>query len=131
MAKMCIAVGAAHLDSPHAVGIILVRDHRALGRCRGEARPAGAGVELGVGAEQRGSATDAAIHAVALVVVVSMTESPFRSVLAGNMELLRRKLFAPLRLGYRKFGGVSVGYFVGFAHGWNTFPVIRIYPTAI
>jgi hypothetical protein len=60
-----------------------------------------------------------------------MTESPFRSVLAGNMELLRRKLFAPLRFGYRKFGGVSGGYFVCFAHGWNTFPVIRIYPTVI
>jgi hypothetical protein len=60
-----------------------------------------------------------------------MTESPFRSMLAGNMELLRRKLFAPLRLGYRKFGDVSVGYFVGFAHRWNTFPVVRIYPTTI
>jgi two-component system, NarL family, response regulator LiaR len=64
----------------------------------GEAGPAGAGVELGLGGEQLGAAADAAVHAGALLVHVGAAEGPLGAALAGHLELLRGQLLPPLLL---------------------------------
>jgi hypothetical protein len=56
-----------------------------------------------------------------------MTEGPFGAVLAGNMELLGRKLAAPLLLGDRDLAFITLGGFVSFAHRWNTLRIMGIY----
>src|SRR5262249_10736364 len=61
------------------------------GRARSRHRPR---IELCARAEQRRATNDAAVHAVALILVITMTEGPLGAVLLRNMELLGRKLLA-------------------------------------
>ena len=62
----------------------------------GEARPAGAGLELGVRAEQVGAASGAAVAAAVLVVDVLAGERRLGALAAQDLVLLRRELLAPL-----------------------------------
>jgi len=94
MAEMRAAIGAPHFSAPHAVGIVFMRCHSGF-CCRvSEARPACPQIEFRIGAEQRRATDDAAIHAVALVLVIRMTEGPLGAVLLRHMELLGGKLLA-------------------------------------
>ncbi len=69
----------------------------------GEARPAGAGVELGVGGEELRSTADAAVHALRLLVDVGAGEGALGARLAGHLELLGRQLLTPFLLGFLNF----------------------------
>jgi hypothetical protein len=60
-----------------------------------------------------------------------MAKSALGAVLARNVELLRRKFLAPLRLRNRTFGATTLSDFASFAHRWNTFCMMRIYSTEI
>src|SRR5262249_4016718 len=71
-------------------GIVFMRCHRAFCCCSSEARPARPRIELCARAEQRRATNDAAVHAVALILVITMTEGPLGAVLLRNMELLGR-----------------------------------------
>ena len=64
MAQMAVAPGAANLYTAHAVGGIFVRHHRLSGNGGEEAGPAGAALELRVGAEQGQVAAGAPAAAV-------------------------------------------------------------------
>src|SRR5207245_1385462 len=66
---------------------------------------AGAGVELGLGVEERLPATDALIDAVALVIPVSAGEGAFGALFAGDVELLLAQLPAPLVVGFHDLVG--------------------------
>src|SRR5689334_6927341 len=70
----------------------------ALDRRLGEARPAAAGIELGIGLEQRLAAAGADIGAGTMVVLIFAAERALGRLLAQHGVLHRRELFAPLRL---------------------------------
>ena len=63
VAEMAVALRAQHLGADHAVAGIAFLVDMALDRGLGEARPAAAGIELGVGLEQRLAAAGADIGA--------------------------------------------------------------------
>jgi hypothetical protein len=85
---MALAAGAADLGADHAVaGVAHEGDVLAVDRVE-EARPAGAGFELGTGIEQGQPAEAAAIGAFLLGLVEDAAERPFRSVLQKNAALL-------------------------------------------
>src|SRR5207237_574714 len=56
-------------------------------------------VELAARREQRQSAADAGVHAVAFVVEQRTAERPLRALAAGDTELIRGKSSGPLRIG--------------------------------
>src|SRR6266568_2132330 len=71
---MRAAAPAADLDAVHAVAVVVHELHAGRHHRFGEARPAGARLELGVGAEQLGAAGGAAVHPVVLDVDVLAAE---------------------------------------------------------
>src|SRR5207247_205456 len=93
---MAVAVRAQDFSADHAVAdIALLVDMAVHGR-RGEARPAAAGIELGVGFEQRLAAAGAGISALAVLVLILAGERPLGRLLAQHGVLHRRQLLAPL-----------------------------------
>src|SRR6202011_4389632 len=92
-ARRAATLGAAR--EPRAVVVLA---HRlAVDRC-GEARPAGAGIELRVRGEQRRPAANAAVIPRALLVPRGTGERALGAVLAGHVILLGRELGAPFGL---------------------------------
>ena len=81
-----------------SVRIGLLVDRVLAGRCV-EGRPAAPGVVLRLRLEQRRAAARAAVRARLEGVVVLAAERRLRSLLAEDVELLRRELRAPLLLG--------------------------------
>jgi hypothetical protein len=77
VAEMGAAAAAQDFRSPHAVACVMLRIHDSFGDGLVEAGPAGAGVEFGVGIEQRLAAAHAFEHAFSLVVVVLSAEWAF------------------------------------------------------
>jgi hypothetical protein len=63
-----------------------------------EARPAGAGVELRAGIEQRLTAADALVGAGRFSVPIRSGEGPFGAFLPRDLILLRRQYLPPLRV---------------------------------
>src|SRR4051795_13369267 len=96
VAEVRAAAAAQHLRAGHPVGVVLARLDRLGDRRLGEARPAGAGVELRVRAEQLVAAGGAAVYPVFLRVGVLASERRLRAVPAQHLVLLRRELLAPL-----------------------------------
>src|SRR3954454_175105 len=98
VAQMGVAVPADDLGPPHEATVVGSQlDVLEIGGL-GEARPAGARVELGVGGEQLGAAADAAVHARGLLVDIGAGEGALGAGLAGHLVLLGRELVAPLLL---------------------------------
>src|SRR5205823_3717157 len=64
-----------------------------------EARPAGAGLELGVRVEQRRATTRAVVHPVVLDVDVLAGERRLGGLLAQHRVLVGRELLTPLLVG--------------------------------
>src|SRR4051812_7763156 len=94
--EMAAAFGAQHLGADHSVaGIPLLVDMALCGGL-GEARPAAAGLELGVGGEQHVAATGADICAGAVVVLILAGEGTLGRLLAQHRILHRRQLAPPL-----------------------------------
>ena len=99
VAEVGVAVLADDLGAAHEEAVVGAQlDVLEVGRL-GEAGPAGAGVELGVGGEELGAAADAAVHAGGLLVDVGAGEGALGAGLAGDLVLLRRQLLAPLLVG--------------------------------
>src|SRR6202158_6392826 len=87
MTEMGLASGAAHLRPAHEHRAILLLGNGAL-RGRGiKARPAAAGIVLGVGSEKRISAAHADIHAFAFFIEIGARERALRAVLARDVIL--------------------------------------------
>src|SRR5579864_430123 len=84
----------------------------ALCRGPGEARPAAAGIELGIGFEQRLPTAGADIGARALLMLVFARERPFGSLLAQHRILHRAQFLAPLGLAL-----FDPGHRLGVGHG--------------
>ena len=78
MAEMAVAFGAKHLGPHHAVADVALLIDMAVHRGRGEAWPAAAGIEFGVGFEQGLAAAGAGIGALALLMLVlfNLADSP-------------------------------------------------------
>src|SRR3954452_8693780 len=90
VAEMRAAAAAEHLRAGHPVGAVLARLDRLGDRRLGEARPAGAGVELRVRAEQLVAAGGAAVYPVFLRMHVPAGERRLGAVAAHHLVLLRR-----------------------------------------
>ena len=99
VAEMAAARCAPHLGADHAVSDVAVQRHRVGLHRLPEAGPAGPGVELGVGGEQRRTAPRTPVGAVAVVVPVRAGERPLRAALAEDLVLLGSEALAPLRVG--------------------------------
>src|SRR4051812_35405916 len=96
VAEMRFAKRAGYLGAGHAEAGVVGREHVLLGDRLPEARPAGAGIILGVGDEERVVATDAAIEAGRMVVPIGAGEGRLGALLAGHAEGERRKELLPL-----------------------------------
>src|SRR5947209_5020694 len=70
VAQMAAAFGAEHLGADHAVADVPLFVDMAVDGGLGEARPAAAGIELGIGLEQHVAAAGAHISAGAVVVLI-------------------------------------------------------------
>src|SRR5258708_14706516 len=81
----------------------------ALRRWLRKARPSAAGIELGVGFEQRLSAAGAGIGARRLLMLVFAGERPLGRLLAQHRVLHRRQFLAPLGLALLDLAGHRLG----------------------
>ncbi|MNN53474.1 hypothetical protein D3C81_1682320 [compost metagenome] len=96
MPQVRIAARAEHLDAVHAVAEIL-HPTQCLGGNRLEiARPATAGVVLGIRVEQRRIAAGTVVDARSLAVVVLAGEGALGPLETADLELAFRQLLAPL-----------------------------------
>src|SRR5215470_532726 len=94
-----IAPRAVHLGPAHEEARVLLGLDR-LRRGRLEVRrPAGAGVELVIRAEERLTTADAVVCAAIVVVPVHAAECALRAVLACHLELVVGEMLAPLLVG--------------------------------
>src|SRR5262245_13431473 len=94
------AAGAAeHLGAAHQEAVVGTQLNRLGDSGLGEARPAGARVELGVRAEEHRAAGRTAVIAGGLVVHVLTRERRLRSGPAEHLVLGGRQLLAPFPLG--------------------------------
>src|SRR4051794_20927119 len=129
MAEMAAAFGAEHLGAEHAVADVPLLVDMAIDRGLGEARPAAAGIELGVGLEQRVAAAGAEIGAGAVVVLILTGEGTLGRLLAQHRVLHRRQLAAPLLFALDDLvvSGLVVGGFrLGVGHGSPVSSVILL-----
>src|SRR5882724_2203614 len=98
MPEMAVALRAQHFGSGHAVADVTLLVDMALRRRLGKARPAAAGIELGVGFEQRLSAAGADVGAGPPLMLIFAGERPLGRLLAQHRILHRRQFLAPLDL---------------------------------
>src|SRR5206468_10317420 len=90
------AARADDLGAPHEQAVVGSGLDLVVGDRVPEARPAGAGVELGVGAEELLTAARAAVHAVAVLVPICAREGLLGALVAEHLVLLGRQLLAPV-----------------------------------
>ena len=109
VAEMAVAFRAQHLGADHAVADVALLVDMAVHRGRGKARPAAAGIELGVGFEQRLAAAGADIGALALLMLVFAGERPLGRLLAQHRILHRRQFAAPFGLALLDLAGRRLG----------------------
>src|SRR3989344_4744913 len=110
MTQVRAALGAHDLGATHEEFLVIFFSDVFLVRRLIETRPAGAGVELGVGAEQFGAAAYAAVHTVFMTVVVGAGKGTLGAFLTRDVILLRGELLFPLGVGlgnFRFHGGTS------------------------
>ena len=100
---MRIAYLTGHFGSNHAVAAVYVFFNIVGVQWCKVAGPAAAGIELGVGCEQSGSAANATVNAGLVVILILPGESTLGAFLAGNFEAGGREFFAPLGLCFNNF----------------------------
>src|SRR3954454_17789827 len=114
VAEMAVAFRAQHLGAHHAVADVALLVDMAVIRRPGKTRPAAAGIELGVGLEQRLAAAGASIGALAVLMLVFAGERTLGRLLAQYGILHRRQFLAPLGFALLDFvGRLGVGH-------WNS-----------
>ena len=89
MAEMPAALGAQHFRALHQVAVVFILSDHGLGSRRVKARPAAAGIKLGVRLEQHLAAARTAIHALVFRIPILPCERALRSFLAQHAVLLR------------------------------------------
>src|SRR4029079_14246955 len=99
VAEVGAAIATHRFGPGHPVTLVDVLLHRVGGEGLEEARPAGAGLELRVGREQRRIAAHAYVGAVVVTVPVLARERALGAGLAGDLELGRVQTLTPLRVG--------------------------------
>src|SRR6266700_970041 len=109
MPEMAVALRAQHFGPDHAMADVALLVDVALQRRLGKARPAAAGIELGVGFEQRLSAAGAGVAARPLLMLVFARERPLGRLLAQHRVLRRRQFLAPLGLALLDLAGHRLG----------------------
>src|SRR6185437_14061507 len=124
MAEMARAFRAQDLGADHAVTMVLLLVDMAFRGRLGEARPAAAGIELGIGLEQGLPTAGADIGAGLGLILILARERPLGRLLAQDRVLHRRQFLAPLGFALDDF----VGYF-GVRHGCSFGRMIRKKPT--
>src|SRR5260370_17368732 len=93
---MSVAAGAGYLVALHAQAVVQAYRYIFLGDRRPETRPAGAGLELCFGVEERSRAADTEIQTIRVVVCVLTGEGTLGSLLPCHLQLKRRYLGLPL-----------------------------------
>src|SRR6266853_4401111 len=106
---MAVAFRAQHFGPDHAVADVTFLVDMALGGGLRKARPAAAGIELGVGFEQRLAAAGADVGAGPLLVLVFAGERPLGRLLAQHRILHRRQFLAPLGFAFLGLAGHGLG----------------------
>src|SRR5215475_7878987 len=121
--KVAAAATAHDLGAPHEQAVVRPQLDRLGGRGLAEARPAGAGVELGVRAEQPGATAGAPVEAVPVVAQVRTSERHLGMRLTQHVVLQWSQFLAPLlvRLGDLAGGGCP-GTGTRPAHGPGSLP---------
>src|SRR4051794_11220839 len=76
VAEMAVALRAKNLGADHAVADVAFLVDMAISGGRGKARPAAAGIEFGIGLDQRLAAAGAGIGALAPLMLVLAGERP-------------------------------------------------------
>src|SRR5712691_11036814 len=109
MPEMAVALRAQHFGPDHAVADVALLVDVALQRRLSKTRPAAAGIELGVGFEQRLSAAGAGVGAGPLLMLVFAGERPLGRLLAQHRVLRRRQFLAPLGLALLDLAGHRLG----------------------
>src|SRR5258708_7595258 len=109
MPQMAVAFRTKHLGPDHAVARVALLVDVAFSRRLGKARPAAAGIELGVGFEQRLPAAGASVGAGALLMLIFSGERPLGRLLPQYRKLHRRQFLAPLRLALLDLAGHRLG----------------------
>src|SRR5262249_22474197 len=99
MAEVAAAFGAMDLGPRHPVAAIARGADGLVADRLGEARPAGAAVELRVGLEERLAAGGADKGAAAFFLVQRARAARLGAVLAEHLVLLRRERSAPIVIG--------------------------------
>jgi hypothetical protein len=98
MAEVRIAALAGHRNAPHAEADIRTFQDIVFRDRLPEARPTGAGFELGAGVEQDRLATDAIIQSFGVLVPQCTGKRPLGSGPSSDVERLGGQLLPPLRL---------------------------------
>src|SRR6185369_2988119 len=115
VAEMAVAFRAQYLGADHAVADIALLVDMAVHGGRGEARPAAAGIELGIRFEQRLAAAGAGIGARAVLVLILAGKRPLGRLLAQHGILHRRQFLAPFGLALDDLAGCfGVGHLTSF-----------------
>src|SRR6516162_5704444 len=114
VAEVAAAAAAHDLGTPHEQAVVQPAVAEAV-----ELRPAGAGVELGVRAEQPGATAGAPVEAVLVVVDVRTGERHLRVRLTQHAVLQWGQFLAPLLVGLGDLsGGGCLGAGTSLTHGW-------------
>src|SRR5262245_20984838 len=95
---MCVAVRAADLGPSHEPRAVFMLAHCIRVERLPEARPSGTGIIFRTRGEQRRSAADTAVHALALLVPTRPGERPLGAVFSGHVILRGCKLRPPFAL---------------------------------
>lgn len=112
MAEVPVAASAQNLRPPHAVADVGVGGDVFLRNGLEEAGPARAGIELGVGGEERQVAADAGVDAGLLVIIEGSAEGAFGPLAARDLVLFLGQLRPPLLVGLDDFvHGLKLGRF--------------------
>ncbi len=103
MAQVCAATDAFDFRPSHAVAVIGFGEDVLLGDGLKETGPAGAGIKLCLGCEQRQVATNAVINTRFVLVVKRAAECGFRALIARDMKHFGLQEFGPFRVGLDHF----------------------------
>ncbi len=91
MTQMTVAARAADLDADHAVALVADFTHMLGIKGGEETRPAGTGIKLVVGLEQRQRAQSTLVRAILLVVEQTAAERALGAVIEQHAAFLGRK----------------------------------------
>jgi hypothetical protein len=107
--EMRAALAARHFGSPHHETIVLLDLDALFGYGRPKTRPAGAGVELGIGREKLIATARAPIQSLFMMIPILAGERSLGALLPANVILLLRQLFLPFIVAFFDLFHLSSG----------------------